>query len=62
MAFFIKKNSAGSYYTSDGTEVPFNTTANWASNRKDYSSESEANSAISSLGLSGVSVVEESNE
>ena len=63
MAFYIKANSSGgiskggSWYTIDGQKTP-NTGAPFAS-RHGYSSESEANSAITSLGLSGVTVVEE---
>ena len=60
MAFFIKENSSGSWYTVDGKLTPFEGgEAISAETRHGYSSESEANSAISSLGLSGVTVVEE---
>ena len=61
MAFFIKNNSSGSWYTIDGKAtihegedtIPAEIT------RHGYSSESEANSAISSLSLTNVTVVEE---
>ena len=59
MAFFIKNNSSGSWYTIDG-EATVNEGGNaLESARHGYSSESEANSAISSLSLTNVTVVEE---
>ena len=57
MAFFIKENSSGSWHTIDGGVTIHNEGPGVI--RHGYSSESEANSAISSLGLSGVTVVEE---
>ena len=57
MAFFIKENSSGSWYTYDGLKTTDAVGAPYP--RHAYSSESEANSAISSLSLSGVTVVEE---
>ena len=56
MAYYIKQNSSGSWHTKDG-DLTINTVGG-VSVRHGYSSESEANSAISSLGLSGVTVVE----
>ena len=57
MAFFIKENSSGSWYTINGGSTIHKEGTEAV--RHGYSSESEANSAISSLGLSGVTVVEE---
>ena len=57
MAFFIKENSSGSWYTINGVKTT--NTGGPPVPRHGYSSESEANSAITSLGLSGVTVVEE---
>jgi len=71
MAFYIKANSSGgiskggSWYTINGqkttntgdSSVPI--IEQEPAPRHGYSSESEANSAITSLGLSGVTVVEE---
>ncbi len=51
MAFFIK-SPAGVWYTETGIPVPLES-------RYPYSSESEANSAISSLSLTDVEIVEE---
>ena len=57
MAFYIKENSSGFWYMEDGT-ITLNNVGG-ASVRHGYSSESEANSAISSLSLTNVEVVEE---
>ena len=56
MPYYIKQNSSGSWHTKDGNLTT--NTVGGVSVRHGYSSESEANSAISSLGLSGVTVVE----
>ena len=59
MAFFIKNNSSGSWYTIDGKATVHYGGNTIESVRHGYSSESEANSAISSLSLTNVTVVEE---
>jgi hypothetical protein len=56
MPYYIKQNSSGSWHTKDGNLTT--NTVGGVSVRHGYSSESEANSAISSLGLSGVTVME----
>ena len=66
MAFFIKENSSGFWYTKDGDLTThkesienLSVDVNLSLIRHGYSTQSEANSAITSLGLSGVTVVEE---
>ena len=64
--FYIKENSSGFWYTWDGDLTThkeaienISQDVNLSLLRYGYETESEANSAITSLGLSGVTVVEE---